>query len=473
MQFNKKNIFKTLAAFFAVIILSFGIFVGVRANQFKTFDSALPVSIEETQVLQSTLRINYPDQYEILKNLPYKKTEPSLDVWAESAILIDVANGNVIYEKNADEVIPPASMTKLFAMYVVDEEVSAGRLSYDQIIPLPPESWACNMPPHSSLMFLGEGQRVTLEELLLGLSICSGNDAAYALAYTISGTMEAFVARMNQVAMDLGLEHTHFVESSGYSEENTTTAREMAKFSCLYLQQHPDSLQRYHAVSKFTYPKEHNLAPGDYLQAQDFSQGFPRHITMSITQQNTNPLLGKLDGVDGLKTGYIDESGYNLALTALRKGTRYLSVTMRGPGSSSIEGQKGRVHDGTELMNWAFSTFADYKLNDIVHPYFMKMYGSKQKGINLIPAYNPPVLTVPFVLGQTIDDNLSKIDYDVVVTDDKWGSLELGQECGYIQITLGEYILQTIPLVADRNVEKANFIVSLADKIILTVLKLR
>lgn len=471
MQFNKKNIIKSLAAFFAVIILSFGIFVGVRANQFKNFDSALPVSIEETQVLQSALRINYPDQYEILKNLPYKTTEPSLDVWAESAILIDIANGNVIYEKNADEVIPPASMTKLFAMYVVDEEVSAGRLSYDQIIPLPPESWACNMPPHSSLMFLGEGQRVTLEELLLGLSICSGNDAAYALAYTISGTMEAFVARMNQVAMDLGLEHTHFVESSGYSEENTTTAREMAKFCCVYLQQHPDSLQRYHAVPKFTYPKEHNLAPGDYLQAQDFSQGFPRHITMSITQQNTNPLLGRLDGVDGLKTGYIDESGYNLALTALRKGTRYLSVTMRGPGNSNIEGQKGRVHDGTELMNWAFSTFADYKLKDIVHPYFMKIYNAKQKGINLIPAYNPSVLTVPFVLGQSIDDNLSKIDYNVVVTDDKWGGLQLGQECGYIQITLGEYVLQTIPLVSDRNVGKSNFIVALADKIILTVSK--
>ena len=252
---NKSKIIKISAGVIGTLFLCFCTFTGIRAYQIKNYTEAEPLDLNQSYDLQNFLLNHYSEEYEILRPLSYTIPEPKLNVWAESAILIDTANGTVLYSKNADEVIPPASMTKLFSMYVVEEEVSAGNLSYDQIIPLPPESWACNMPPHSSLMFLGEGQRVTLEELLLGLSICSGNDAAYALAYTICGTMEAFVERMNQVAADLGLVHTHFVESSGYSELNTTTAREMAAFCRVYLEKHPDSLSRYHSVQKFPYPK--------------------------------------------------------------------------------------------------------------------------------------------------------------------------------------------------------------------------
>ena len=149
------------------LVAAFFIFTGVRSSQFKKLDAAEPVAFE----------IN-AEQKDLLTSLPYTLPELGIQVGAESAILIDVSNGNIIYQKNADKVIPSASMTKLFAMYVVEQEVSAGHLRYDDIIPLPPECWACNMPPHSSLMFLGKGQIVTLEELLLGLSICSGNDAA-------------------------------------------------------------------------------------------------------------------------------------------------------------------------------------------------------------------------------------------------------------------------------------------------------
>lgn len=469
---SKNNGIKYVAGSLIAIAVIFFSFTGYRAVQFKNFDAAAPLSQEEQNELEDMLTTNYASQYKIIKELPYNITHPRLEVFAESGILVDSSNGNILYEKNADEVIPPASMTKLFAMYVVDEEVSKGNLSYSQIIPLPPECWACNMPPHSSLMFLGEGQIVSLEELLLGLSICSGNDAAYALAYTVCGSMEGFVERMNGVASELGLKHTHFVECSGYSEENTTTAREMADFCCVYLKKHPDSLQRFHAVQSFSYPKKENLAPQDSLRAQDFSNGFPRHITMPITQRNTNPLLGVLDGVDGLKTGYIDESGYNLALTASRKGTRFLSITMKGPGKSSTEGQECRVHDGTELMTWAFSNFADYKLNECLHPYFVKIYGAKEKGINFVPAYSPSVLTVPYVSGKDIFDTLAKVDYEVVVTDDKWGSVQKGQECGYIVLKIDDYVLQKIPLLADRTVKKANVFVCMADKIVLVLRKI-
>ncbi len=447
----------------ALLIFSFAVFTGVRAVSFKKTQDAVALTAEESFELTQFLLSEYSSEYQILKKLPYNIGEPSLDVWAKSAILVDVSNGSILYQKNADEIIPPASMTKLFAMYVVEEEIASGRFSYDQVIPLPPESWACNMPPHSSLMFLGKGQRVTMEELLLGLSICSGNDAAYALAYTISGTMEAFVERMNLVASDLGLTNTHFVESSGYSELNQTTAREMAEFATIYLRRHPDSLRRFHSVLSFTYPKTKNLASGDRLLAQDFTQGLPEKITMPITQENTNPLLGKLEGCDGLKTGYIDESGYNLSLTAVRGETRFLSVTMGGPGNNAREGQAGRVHDGTELMEWAFSKFADSPLDLKVHPYLVRSFNSSQKMLRLVPAFTEHTITVPYVTGSTMSENLEALSVEVQLPSYCWGSVEQGQQCGKITISINDYHLQEIPLVADRTLKKACILSTASD----------
>lgn len=464
---NKKTVIKLSGLIGGVIVIAFVSLVGVRSNQFKKEIEAIPLNSQQSLELQQTVITSYGQRLQTLQPLPYKIAAPSLQLGAESAILIDVANGNVLYEKNADEVIPPASMTKLFSMYVVDEEVSAGRLSYDQVIPLPPQSWACNMPPHSSLMFLGEGQVVTLDELLLGLSICSGNDAAYALAYTICGNMEDFVERMNQVAIDCGLTKTHFVESSGYSELNTTTAREMAAFCKIYLQRHPESLQKYHSVSSFTYPKKRNLAPGDVLQNQDFTQGIPRHITMSITQENTNPLLGRLSGCDGLKTGYIEESGYNLALTAKRGMTRYLSVTMRGQGANAKEGQAGRVADGTTLMEWAFAKFSDYYYLQDVQPYFVKLYGAKAaKSINLVPAFPVEAVTVPYVVGDSIEENMTHVKVVVDVPHFVSGGVTVGQVYGSVKIFLDEYQLDEIPLIADRTVAKAGWLMSVVDNLI-------
>lgn len=442
----------------AVLIFCFGVFTGWRAWSFKNTLQPQALSDEQKSALYDFVVSNYSEKHQILKKLPYNIEQPSLEVWANSAILVDVSNGSVLYEKNADTIIPPASMTKLFSMYVVEEEVAAGHLSYDQLIPLPPESWACNMPPHSSLMFLGKDQRVTLEELLLGLSICSGNDAAYALAFAACGSMEAFVERMNFIASSLGLEKTHFVESSGYSELNKTTAREMAKFCIVYLRRHPDSLRRYHGVLSFTYPKEKNLAPGDVLKAQDFTQGFPEKITMPITQQNTNPLLGKLSGCDGLKTGYIDESGYNLALTAVRDETRFLSVTMGGPGKNVKEGQAGRVHDGTELMEWAFRHFADYSLELKVHPYNVHSFNASEKMIRLVPAYNDKTIAVP--------KNLENTNVEVKLPAYSWGSVERGEVLGTIEISAGGYLLDEIPLVADRSLKKGNIFTAASDLIL-------
>lgn len=466
---NKKGfrLWHAFAGALALLIITFSAFTVARAYSYKQSQNALPLSSEEDLALKQLLASQYAEQYQTLKKIPYNIGQPQLDIWAKAAILVDVSNGNILYEKNADAIIPPASMTKLFAMYVVEEEIAAGRFSYDQLIPLPPESWACNMPPHSSLMFLGKGQRVTMEELLLGLSICSGNDAAYALAYTVSGSMEAFVERMNQVAFDLGLSNTHFVESSGYSELNQTTAREMAEFATVYLRRHPDSLHRFHSVLDFTYPKAKNLAPGDRPAAQDFTKGLPQKITMAITQENTNPLLGKLAGCDGLKTGYIDESGYNLSLTAVRDHTRFLSVTMGGPGNNAREGQAGRIHDGTELMEWAFKNFADVSLELKVHPYLVRSFNSSEKMLRLVPAFTESSFTVPYVSGNSMAENLDSLRIEVQLPDYCWGAVEHGSLQGKIVISVAGYILQEIPLVADRNLNRGNVLSAVSDLILI------
>ena len=163
---------------------------------------------------------------------------------------------------------------------------------------------------------------------------------------------------------------------------------------------------------------------------------------MPITQKNTNPLLGKLEGVDGLKTGYIDESGYNLSLTAVRNGTRFLSVTMEGPGNSSVEGQKGRIHDGTELMEWAFSSFSDFSLEKYSHPYFVRVFGAKEKGINLIPALTDKTLSVPYVYGENMEENLQNVKVFLNI-ENLFGSVNAGDICGNIKIYRVDFIWAT------------------------------
>ncbi|MCR5061813.1 MAG: D-alanyl-D-alanine carboxypeptidase [Treponema sp.] len=465
-KIKSKKIIIGIISFVVLCAGSFCLLTGIRAKQFSDIQIPSLLSATEQIELDELLKKQYPQNYGLLKNLPYLVSEPDLKVYAESSILIDVSNGFVLYENNADEVIPPASMTKLFAMFVIEEEVSNGSISYEDYIPLPAECWACNMPPHSSLMFLGEGQKVTLEELLLGLSICSGNDAAYALAYSVCGSMENLVSRMNEVAQSLGLTHTHFVESSGYSELNTTTAREMAAFCAYYIKKHPDSLHRFHSVLSFTYPKKQNLADGDKPAAQDFSNGIPRHITMAITQTNTNPLLGKLDGCDGLKTGFIDESGYNLALTTVRNGTRFLSVTMKGPGKNAEQGQSGRVHDGTLLMEWAHSSFADYSMEMTVHPYNIKAFGSDQKMLRIVPVYSEKTIAIPFTLSADRQQNLDAVKVYVELPDYTFGAVTEGQILGKILVYIDNYLLKEIPLVADRNLNSINLFSTLSDKIL-------
>jgi len=462
----KRAVKYSLIGLLSFSVLAFGVLLGVRTVQISKCDAAIPLTENQQTKLSEYLAARYESRSQILKPLPYALSETNLELGCESAILIDTSNGNILYEKNADQIIPPASMTKLFSMYVVDDAIAQGKLSYDTEIIPPKESWACNMPPHSSLMFLGKNQKLTVSELLAGLSVASGNDAAYALAYTLYGNMEDFVSAMNQIPETFGLTNTHFVESSGYSELNRTTAREMAAFCNIYIKQHPESLEKFHGLQKFAYPTQENLTNGYTVKAQDFSEGLPETITMTITQRNTNPLLGVMDGCDGLKTGYIDESGYNLALTARRHGTRFLSVTMKGPGNNPKEGNEWRKKDGGTLMEWAFKSFMDYKDMTRVKPYFLRAQGGKEIGINLVPAFNPESVTVPFIYGSSPEDSVQNVKVVTTIPENLSGDITAGTEYGKVEFILNDYVLDSVPLVSDRNIRQANIFIRAADAII-------
>lgn len=264
------------------------------------------------------------------------------EINAESAILLDYETGTVLFEKNADKRIPPASMTKLMTIHTVLKFVNSGIVSINDIVPVSANADFRSLPPRSSLMFLEEGQTVSMLELLQGLALPSGNDAGIAVAEYLSGSVEEFVELMNNEAASLGMKSTFFADSSGLSEHNRTTAREYAQFCRYYIEQNIDFLPTLHGPADFTYPKPENLPPSG------------ESVYGAITQPNHNMLIGHFKAADGLKTGYIDESGYNFAATAELDGRRLVLVTMGGPGETSRNGSLKRAFDAVSLLNYGF-----------------------------------------------------------------------------------------------------------------------
>jgi serine-type D-Ala-D-Ala carboxypeptidase (penicillin-binding protein 5/6) len=356
--------------------------------------------------------------------------EPPL-VNARSAIVIDATTGSVLFEKDADEPIPPASMTKLVAMYATFRAMETGSVSFDDVVTPPSESWAVNIPPGSSLMFLGEGQRVTVRELLEGMATVSGNDAAIALAYRVAGSVDAFVGLMNSEVRRLGLSGTSFAEPSGLSERNMTTSREFADFSRAYVGEYPEALKAFHSLKSFSYPMEWNLPAGS--------------AERPIFQRATNRMLGSLPGCDGLKTGFINESGYNMTLTAMRDGTRFISVTMGGPGNGSAEGNELRCEDGANLMEWAFANFRTMKPAPAGRLQ-IAVFGGTSRAINAIPATAESFTA----LKGTVDAGT----VDETTALDPWleAPVQAGDVIGAARYSVGGKVLREVPLVADRNV---------------------
>jgi D-alanyl-D-alanine carboxypeptidase (penicillin-binding protein 5/6) len=381
------------------------------------------------------------------------KAENAPDIGSRAAVLIDAETGALLYAKNPDEMIPPASLTKLMTIHVALKEAAAGNVSLDERVELPRQSWAVNQPPRSSLMFIAAGQRASLRELILGLAVPSGNDAAVAVALRVAPSVEAFAGKMNGEARLLGLEKTRFVEPSGISEHNMTSAGEFALFCREYIRLHPETLAEFHSAAEFGYPKPENVAE-QY-----------RENPGTITQMNRNRLLdaassggqrnaNAVTGVDGLKTGYIDEAGYNIALTAERDGTRLIAVILGAPANN--RGESIRDKDGRNLLNWGFDNFKTLR-PVFPAPEPLRVWKGKTDYVNHAPA---EALNFTVRAGRGAELNLTP-EYAEPLS----APLPPGSRVGTLVISdnLGE--LRRVPLVTTENVEQGGFFKRLFDSI--------
>jgi D-alanyl-D-alanine carboxypeptidase (penicillin-binding protein 5/6) len=247
--------------------------------------------------------------------------QENFSVNAKSAALFDFNSGQFLLEKNADEKIEPASLTKVMTLYVVDDKLKSGAVKLNDMVTISEYAWSMG----GSQMFIKVGTQVPLDVLLKGIAVVSANDACVAVAEHMSGKVEVFVDEMNRKALKLGLTNTHFVNVHGLPGPGQfTTARDMAVLASKYIRDYPDVL-KLHSLPEFTYN--------------------------NITQRNRNGLLKMNVGVDGLKTGYIATSGYHLLATAQREGRRLIAVVM------GAEKPKIREAECLNLLNYGFRNF--------------------------------------------------------------------------------------------------------------------
>ena len=256
---------------------------------------------------------------------PAKARQDPLQCDAQSAVLMDGLTGQVLYEQNPRLRMAPASFVKVMTLYLVYDAIRAGQLKLDEMVTVSETAWRRAWKTDSSKMFIRVGERVKVEDLMKGVAIASGNDACVALAEHLAGSEETFVSKMNEKAKALGLNDSQFRNSDGLPAEGQyVTAMDMATLSRRYMEDHPQALAL-HSTTEFEYN--------------------------GIRQGNRNVLLYKNIGVDGLKTGHVQESGYHLVATGKRDGQRMIAVVM---GCDKV---KKRGPETQKLLEYGFRNF--------------------------------------------------------------------------------------------------------------------
>jgi len=257
------------------------------------------------------------------KETPAQATaQGGLQCDAQSAVLMDGLTGEILYEQNPDLKIPPASFIKVLTLYLIFDAIRAGQLKMEDMVTVSEKAWKTQ----GSKMFIKVGERVKVEDLVKGVAIASGNDACIALAEHLAGSEEVFSSKMNEKAKALGMKNTQFKNSHGMpADDQYTTAMDMALLAKRYVEDHPETLA-IHSTTEFEYN--------------------------GIKQGNRNTLLQKNIGVDGLKTGHIEESGYHLVATAKREGQRMIAVVM------GCDKMKKRAPETQKLLEYGFKNFS-------------------------------------------------------------------------------------------------------------------
>jgi len=362
--------------------------------------------------------------------VPAPAKAPPYSTEAPIAYLIDLSSGAVLLEKNADQKMPPASMAKMMTTNVAFELIDRGDLKLDKMCTVRPETWErWHGPKAGSTMFLSPGEQVSVENLLHGIVTLSGNDASVVLAECIAGTEEAFVNVMNENAARLGLANSHFGNSNGWPDEGRTyvTARDLATLARAEIENHPRLYKQFYGQPSFTWGK--TLGSG-----QD------------ITQANRNPLLGRVAGADGLKTGHTEEAGYGFTGSAEQNGRR-LVLVIAGLGSFNQ-----RIEESVRLMQWGFNAWQSkplFKAGTRIGT--AKVQLGDSGGVNLV-APRDLALTIPAGVLSKVEG--MKIRYSGPIA----APIKKGDHVADLVVKTSTSGEQVMPLVAAEDVAEAGFL---------------
>ncbi len=341
---------------------------------------------------------------------------------ARGFLLMDFDSGRILTEKKSDQRMEPASLTKMLTSYVIANELANGGISLDEMVTISKKAWRMQ----GSRMFIEVGKKVSVENLLKGIIIQSGNDATVALAEHVAGSEETFADLMNQHAAELGMVDSHFVNSTGLPNKNHyTTPGDMAKLARALIKNFPEHYKWY-STKEFKFNK--------------------------IKQYNRNKLLWRNKFVDGIKTGHTDSAGYCLVASAKRDGMRLISVVL---GTRSEE---ARAAESQKLLSYGFRFFETHKLYAANEP-LMKTHIWKGATEDLSLGLKEDLyLTIP--KGQ-----YKKLDADVNINKRITAPVKKGAPFGTVNVRLGDKQYATRNLIALTDVEKGGLLDSLIDEI--------
>jgi len=353
---------------------------------------------------------------------------PPFETTAPIAYMEDLSSGAVLYSKDPDRRMPPASLAKMMTVYVAFDMIKRGELKLDTKFTVRPETWEkWHGPKAGSTMFLSTGESVSVDNLLKGIVTLSGNDACVVLAEGIAGTEEAFVNLMNQKAATLGLTNSHFGTANGWPDNGVTyvTARDLAHLAAATIQNHHDLYKKYYSLPNFTWGK--TLGAG-----------------ADITQANRDPLLGHVAGADGLKTGHTDEAGYGFTGSAEQNGRRLVMVV------AGLDSFNGRASESIKFMDWGFRAWKSQPLvKSGKQIETAEVQGGDATSVGLV-APRDLAVTIP---SGTSPAMKIKVVYDGPIK----APIQAGQHIADLVVFTPDSGEQRMPLVAANNIGSAGF----------------
>ena len=344
----------------------------------------------------------------------------AIETKAKNAVLMDFETGEFFYEKNADDPMPPASMSKLMTAYLIFERLKDGRLSPDDVFIVSENAWRKGgAKTGSSTMFLKDKQRVKVKDLLRGIIVQSGNDACIVAAENIAGSEAEFAELANQKAKELGLKNSHFANATGWpNPDHKMSAKDLAVLA-------------HHIIRDF--PEYYSI-----YSEQSFTFN-------GIRQENRNPLLMLMPGIaDGIKTGHTSVSGFGLTGSAKKNGRRLIMVV------NGLKTMKERGDESLRLMNWGFREFSNYAvLKENVKVVSVPVWLGETKSVSAVPAKG---LTLTLPKGRQ-KDIVAHLKYKTPLK----APVKKGQEIASLVLSAPEHADTVIPLYAERDVKRLGY----------------